>query len=209
MTFKLGQNNGYRTESIGFSLVELLVYLSVVMILSSTIFATVNSVRAKARDGQRIADLGRIVYALEQYKDANGTYPPVTTSGAQNLAGWEVSFYPDFIEGLNLYLTKVPLDPLNIGPPVITDGVTEMFNTRPDGSYFYMYYNYASGCCGCSFPFAVVGFRSLESKGIDKTKFPQASCGSSPCTGGPYPEFNPGVCRNWRSEFDYSLMLVE
>jgi hypothetical protein len=90
-----------------------------------------------------------------------------------------------------------------------------------------MYHNYSSGDaynCGFSGPFAVVGFRSLESSSaIDRAKLPKAKCGSpNPCTGGLYPGHGPVItirpgppvvtgysCRDWSGEFDYSVMLVQ
>ena len=60
----------------GFTLVELLVVISIIGVLASVVFASINSARAKARDARRIADLRQIATALEFYYDANGQYPP-------------------------------------------------------------------------------------------------------------------------------------
>jgi len=205
----------YSSSTKGFSLIELLVYIAIVMVLSGVILASVSAARLKGRDGRRVADVGRIILALEQYKDQNGVYPPVTYTSGANLAGWEVSFYPDFLEGLDPYMSDNPNDPVNAGPPVFTDGggsASPMFNTRPDGSYFYMYYNYPSGSSyGCSFsgPFSIIGFRSVEGKSILPSELPKASCGPNPCTGGSYPGIDVPRCRDWSSEFDYSVMLIQ
>ena len=195
-------------KSDGFSLVEMLVVIALISMMASLTFATIRTARLHARDAARVAGLGAIVNALELYKDNNGTYPPVTTSGSEQLAGWEVSFYPNFLETLLPYVRVSMKDPLNIGPPVVTDGVTMMFNTRPDGSFFYMYYNYGPGTCNIGTGFAIVGFRAAEGKAIDKSKFPKATCGPNPCTGGPYPGIDLPRCRDWSSEFDYSVMLI-
>ncbi len=163
-------------------------------------FASVNSARAKGRDAKRLGDLKSIESALQLYYDDHGDYPPVTTPGG-SLAGWEVSFIPDYLESLVPYFSRVPSDPINFGPP------TSMFNPRPDGTFFYMYYNYGSGSwygCPWSGSFAVGGFRAAE--GVDKTKFPKAQCGpqNPPCPLGGI----SGVCRDWSTEFDYSVLLV-
>ena len=164
--------------------------------------ASLNNARAKARDARRLADIKEIEKALQLYYDANGSYPNVTYTGGASLAGWEVSFLSDFMEYLQPYISRTPIDPINSGPP------TSMFNARPDGTFFYNYYHYGSGTAyGCTWsgPFAVLGFRAFEK--MNPATLPQARCGpqSPPCPGG-------GVansCRNWSTEFDYSLFLVD
>lgn len=192
----------------GFTLIELLVVISIISLLASIVFASLNSARAKARDARRLADMDEITKALAFYYDANNAYPGVTYTNG-NLAGWEVSFYLDFMEYLSpLYLSKTPVDPINSGPPVDNGSSPygAMFNTpRPDGTFFYMYYgNYGSGTsygCPWSGSFGVVGFRALETG--DASKLSQAKCGPMPCAGGG----TSGVCRSWQNEFDYSTFL--
>ncbi|TSC61525.1 MAG: hypothetical protein Greene041614_1033 [Parcubacteria group bacterium Greene0416_14] len=179
-------------------------YIAVVGVLASFIYATIDAVEMRARDAKRIANLNSIVHALELFKDQNFNYPMLTSSGVGNLHGWKVSYLPDFLLALEPYMPGgVPIDPLNIGPPVLTGGASHvMFNTRPDGSYFYMYHRYENpdyaasvGClpAGTKGFIAVVGFRAVESKSFDKTKFPRAKCSG----------------RDWGKEFDYSVLLFE
>src|SRR3989338_11536602 len=186
----------------GFTLIELLVVISIIGLLASVVMASLNSARAKGRDAKRLAEMDTLRNSLELYYDDHGYYPPVTTPGG-SLAGWEVSFIPDFLEALTPYLSRVPVDPTNSGPP------SYMFAPRPDGSFFYMYYNYPSGSgYGCPWrgPFAVLGFRAVE--GMNTANLPKAQCGPVPCTGGSYPLHNPPTCRDWSGEFDYSIFLV-
>lgn len=64
-------NRRYR----GFTLVELLVVISIISLLSSIVLTSVNNARAKARDARRLTDVKQIQTALELYYDTNGRYP--------------------------------------------------------------------------------------------------------------------------------------
>ncbi|TSC75393.1 MAG: putative General secretion pathway protein GspG [Parcubacteria group bacterium Gr01-1014_33] len=64
----------------GFTLVELLVTISIISVLASVVLTAVNSARAKARDARRISDLRQMAIALELYYDTNGQYPPDAVS---------------------------------------------------------------------------------------------------------------------------------
>jgi prepilin-type N-terminal cleavage/methylation domain-containing protein len=58
-----------------FTLVELLVVIAIIAILSGIILTDLTSSKAKARDGQRISDLGQIQVALELFFDRCHQYP--------------------------------------------------------------------------------------------------------------------------------------
>ncbi|HAZ16531.1 MAG: hypothetical protein A3H59_02750 [Candidatus Jacksonbacteria bacterium RIFCSPLOWO2_02_FULL_43_9] len=59
----------------GFTLVELLVVISIIALLSSLATASFNSARKKARNAKRMSDLKTISLALELYYDTNNAYP--------------------------------------------------------------------------------------------------------------------------------------
>lgn len=102
----------------GFTLVELLVVISIIGLLSSIVLTSVNSARAKARDARRIADLDQIRTALEFYFDANGFYP-------QSNCGWDCNEYrysydsswDSLAADLAPYLPTLPKDPINSACP--------------------------------------------------------------------------------------------
>lgn len=65
----------------GFTLIELIVSLSIITLILSFTFASVNSSRARSRDAKRIADLQTLQSALEQHAlgDSSRSYPPDVT----------------------------------------------------------------------------------------------------------------------------------
>lgn len=70
----------YNVRKKGFTLIELLVVIAIIGVLASTVLASVNTARTKARDARRSADLNQVRLALEFYLDQNGQYPGSPTT---------------------------------------------------------------------------------------------------------------------------------
>jgi len=64
----------------GFTLIEILVVVSIIGILASIVLIGVNDARQKARDARRVSDLYQISQAIEMYNNATGKYPENLTS---------------------------------------------------------------------------------------------------------------------------------
>ncbi len=104
----------------GFTLIELLVVIAIITLLSSIVFASLNSARVKARDAKRVADLIQIRNALELYYNDYGHYPNL--SGA-TWACFDCTTYistpiyspnaASIYVALQPYLSGVPKDPNN------------------------------------------------------------------------------------------------
>jgi prepilin-type N-terminal cleavage/methylation domain-containing protein len=58
----------------GFTLVELLVVITIIGILSTVVVVSLNSARVRARDSKRLADVRQIALALEYCYDINQKY---------------------------------------------------------------------------------------------------------------------------------------
>ncbi|MEK7611709.1 MAG: prepilin-type N-terminal cleavage/methylation domain-containing protein [Patescibacteria group bacterium] len=96
----------------GFTLVELLVTISILGILMGLVVTVLNpaSFRAKARDGRRQSDLQVVQSAIEMYYAQNSVYPSGTSADALNIVlgasgggAWAV--------GGVTYLSRTPKDP--------------------------------------------------------------------------------------------------
>lgn len=93
----------------GFTLIEILVVISIIGILLSLSFSALYSSRASARDLQRKGDLERIRSALEIYRADCGSYPLADLSYNSPLLGTGAVNCPT----TNVYMSKLPSDPLN------------------------------------------------------------------------------------------------
>jgi prepilin-type N-terminal cleavage/methylation domain-containing protein len=105
----------------GFTLIELLVVIAIIGLLSSVVFASLNSARGKARDARRIADVRQIERAIEMYYNDFGNYPVVggwqgTSSGCYGGAG-----IPGIVP---TYISSMPMDPL---PSTASSGICYLY----------------------------------------------------------------------------------
>lgn len=70
----------------GFSLIELLVIISIIGLLSASVMVTLGSARQKSRDAKRLADIRQIINALELYFADNYAYPDQAYAGGEPLS---------------------------------------------------------------------------------------------------------------------------
>ena len=71
-----------------FTLIELLVVIASIGLLSSVVFASLNSARAKARDAVRKQDLAQAMTALQMYYDTYNTFVVVGSGWQGCSCGW-------------------------------------------------------------------------------------------------------------------------
>jgi type II secretion system protein G len=139
----------------GFTLIELVVVISILAILSGVLVPRVTNHMKSARDARRLADIKTIRNAVEQYYMDKGEFPKANANSSYG--GWDVSHDDDFVRVLmdSGYLEEMPQDPIN------------------DATYHYRYYLYNQGAYNCkgSTKFYVLGIRNFESADFaDKNK---------------------------------------
>lgn len=132
------------SKKSGFTLVELLIAITIIATLSIIGLTTYSSVQKGARDARRKDDLRAIKVALDIYYQANRQYP-VTDWVSSNAA-------QPWIPGLtSTYISSVP-----------TDSVSNSGNPRMDDQYGYAYWSQACGTTLAGQLFVVVA--QLENK---------------------------------------------
>ncbi len=91
----------YASRTNAFTLIELLIVVSLIALLATLVFLSLSSVTVRARDQKRLADIRNIQAALEFYRQANlGRYPAALIGGQPLVDGRGV-----------VYLKTVPKDP--------------------------------------------------------------------------------------------------
>ncbi len=112
----------HHVTQAGFTLVELMVAISIIGILSAIVYANFGESRASARDSIRKADLKSLQIAIELYKAQNGVYPlgcnggtsgaTATWSGNVNGTNACPGNSTEYIIGLVPdYIAALPVDP--------------------------------------------------------------------------------------------------
>lgn len=99
-----------KKNSTGFSLIELIIAMTIIGILTTGLLVTIDPLTQiqKANDARRKSDLALIQRALEQHYNDNGFYP----GGSGTIAGttwggkWAVS-------GVTTYMDVLPKDPVS------------------------------------------------------------------------------------------------
>lgn len=105
----------FKQKTKGFSLIELLVVMSIIGLLATIITMNVQSARQKSRCAKRRADIVSIQAPLEAYYDANKAYP--STGGAAwgtcpNGGSHDVYGSNGWIPNLApTYIKRLPSDP--------------------------------------------------------------------------------------------------
>jgi len=100
-------------KSKGFSLIELLVVISIIAVLSALLMANFMGARERARDAQKISDLESIKTALRMYYNDNQSYPADFRVVATN--GYIASIPTDAVYNYTLldsdsYILRVSLE---------------------------------------------------------------------------------------------------
>jgi len=100
----------------GFTLVELLVVISIISLLSSVILTSIGTAKESATESNISSTLLQVRTALELYHSTNGKYPNEGINYSAGVGGWPnlggnfVSFVTTYLVATN-YLAQAPAGP--------------------------------------------------------------------------------------------------
>lgn len=116
----------------GFTLIELILVMTLLAILAIALFGNFNTSLKKGRDAQRKNDLNQLQKALENYYEDNKTYPPFTDIFGRKFCKNYVCLTSDTV-----YMIKTANDPNSNYTYVYAPEPTAI----PSGpsSYYYLY----------------------------------------------------------------------
>jgi len=87
----------------GFTLVEVLVVLSIIAVLSAVVYANFAEGRAQGRDAKRQSDLRNLQTAIELYRQDNGRYPERCPTTGSSWSGQVGTSY-ECTDGSGMYI---------------------------------------------------------------------------------------------------------
>lgn len=151
----------------GFTLIEMLVVISIIGILASIVAVSAGNSKMRSRDARRKADLKQMTTALEQYAVTNGKYPSWTTwnsdpesptapsivaacnSGSATDIFWsKTKGWTNLSNELEVYVTTLPLDPTG------NCATGSLMNKKVNNSY--PNYTYFSNYPGMHYSFVIL-----------------------------------------------------
>ena len=113
---------GYPGLRRGFTLVELLVVLGIIVVLASIVIVAINPTKqlGDARNTQRQADLNTILNAVYQYAIRNGALPAAISTTAKTICNTGASSCNNGVDltvltASGLYVVQLPADPQATG----------------------------------------------------------------------------------------------
>ncbi|HUC94570.1 MAG TPA: prepilin-type N-terminal cleavage/methylation domain-containing protein [Candidatus Saccharimonadales bacterium] len=109
--------NNHRLNNFGFTLVELLVVITILGILATVGLVAFTSAQTRGRDTERKSDLKQLSNALELYFSDHGSYPSSSgglimgcPSTVPSICSWGTS---EFTDNKTLYFKTLPKDPVS------------------------------------------------------------------------------------------------
>ena len=136
--------NFLKSKKRGFTLVELLVVISIVSLLASISLTYLNTARAKSRDAKRLRDLTEMRKALQMYWNQNGSFP--STGGqywanCNSGAGGMTRDYDDWIRNGAGGFTPTFIASLPNDPKPGADGTRNCYQYRSNGTNYILFAN--------------------------------------------------------------------
>jgi len=121
------QVRGRRSPDAGFTLIELLVSITIIGLMSSIGLVAYSTIRSRARDAKRLADIRQVQTAIEIFFESNSYYPSDYHHGVAGLVIGQdprsemlsdAGFTQNEPSGL-VYMVKLPSNPEPYGAPYV------------------------------------------------------------------------------------------
>jgi len=132
----------------GFTLVEMLVVIAIIVVLMAILFPVFNTVRRKQRETRCISNLHQLVMSLRQYKADHGRFPsaPFYDVTAGRYRGGFSDLYPDYIDSTDILLCPDDLVGKRLGAQASQAVYSSYNGLAPDAPANWtiqeVYYNY-------------------------------------------------------------------
>jgi general secretion pathway protein G len=163
----------------GFTLMEMMIVVSIIMILSVVGMANFSFSRQKARDAQRKNDLSQIVRALETYVNDFGSYPADDgggqilgcDDGGTSSCAWGDDFVATYNGSSQIYMSDLPDDPQDgANYYYVSDGVDfALYSTLENNNDPYCRDDLSSEAdCGVECKYKVINSGADSATGTDR-----------------------------------------
>jgi type II secretory pathway pseudopilin PulG len=121
-----------RRYNSAFTIIELLVVISIIIILAGLILSTVGYVQKKGARSRAEAEIAAISAALENYKADNGIYPRDTTNSTTDNLNARTSGNPTTYQTASLFLYDSLFGSLTSGSRTAAGGTKSYFVFKPN-----------------------------------------------------------------------------
>jgi prepilin-type N-terminal cleavage/methylation domain-containing protein len=160
----------------GFTLVEMLVVIAIIVVLMAILFPVFSRVRAHARKVKCIGQLHQLAMALKSYQNGNnGRFPPAPVFVNGRYYGGFSALYPDYVDNSDIFICPDDLDVKPVGAQAKQNRYCSYNGkaTNPAGGnwdFTEVYYNY-HGYDFSGPPGAPVNSTGVDNLGLDEAGY--------------------------------------
>lgn len=140
----------------GFTIIELLIVIAIIVILAGLVLTNIQGAQAKARDATRLGDIDSVATALEVFHNENGYYPSTISTD---------STAADYVPGIqaDALLDERGGDSITFATPVADLGAAQSHasttvTSDTVGSAGYIYVPFPTGCTNDCTGFVVAAY---------------------------------------------------
>jgi prepilin-type N-terminal cleavage/methylation domain-containing protein len=126
----------------GFTLIELLVVIAIIAILAALLLPVINTVRAKAAQGQCATQIGEMIRAAKMYKDDWRVYPDALYGISYDGVTLENRLFPEYVKDEKTF--NCPLSPSKLKNRNLVQAVNYMANPPGGAATAFAYPEFSS-----------------------------------------------------------------